>query len=123
MSSRPEFAENRAMYSDGWTWHPLTLQALKDHVIHGRVLISSRNGQPSALCILLDEDKVLTMGFVAGVPRDVGKLIRMFRFLMFRKKCGKLRILLPSKSRLVPALQRSGFEKVAKILVYQKFLG
>ena len=123
LSSRPEFAENRAMYSDGWTWHPLTLQALKDHVIHGRVLISSRNGQPSALCILLDEDKVLTMGFVAGVPRDVGKLIRMLRFLMFRKKCGKLRILLPSKSRLVPALQRSGFEKVAKILVYQKFLG
>ncbi len=123
LSARPEFAENRAMYSDGWTWHPLTPQALKDHVVHGRVLISSINGQPSALCILLDEDKVLTMGFVAGGPRDVGKLIRMLRFLMFRKKRGKLRILLPSKSPLVPALQRSGFEKVAKILVYQKFLG
>ncbi len=123
LSARPEFAENRAMYSDGWTWHPLTPQALKDHVVHGRVLISSRNGQPSALCILLDEDKVLTMGFVAGGPRDVGKLIRMLRFLMFRKKRGKLRILLPSKSPLVRALERSGFEKVAKILVYQKFLG
>ena len=123
LNARPEFADNRAMYSDGWTWYPLTAQVIRKHVAHGRVLISSRNGQPSALCILLDEDKVLTMGFVAGVPRDVGKLIRMFRFLMFRKKCGKLRILLPSKSRLVPALQRSGFEKVAKILVYQKFLG
>ena len=123
LSSRPEFAENRAMYSDGWTWHPLTLQALKEHVVHGRVLISSRNGQPSTFCILLDEDKVLTMGFVAGGPRDVGKLIRMLRFLMFRKKRGKLRILLPSKSPLVRALERSGFEKVAKILVYQKFLG
>ncbi len=123
LNERPEFGENCAMYSDGWTWHPLTLQALKDHVVHGRVLISSRNGQPSALCILLDEDKVLTMGFVAGGPRDVGKLIRMLRFLMFRKKRGKLRILLPSKSQLVRALERSGFEKVAKILVYQKFLG
>src|SRR2546429_1162990 len=121
LSARPEFAENRAMYSDGWTWHPLTPQALKDHMIHGRVLISSRNGQPSALCILLDEYKVLTMGFVAGGPRDVGKLIRMLRFLMLRKKRGKLRILLPSKSPLVRALERSGFEKVAKILVYQKF--
>jgi len=46
----------------------------------------------------------------------------MLRFLMFQKKREKLRVLLPSKSALVRILERLGFEKTAKILVYEKFL-
>lgn len=123
LSTRPEFAENRAMYSDGWTWHPLTLQAFRNHIAQGRVLLASRNHQPTSCCILLDEDKVLTVGFVAGEPSEVGRLMRMFRFLMFQKRRKKVRVLLPAKSPLVRALQRSGFEKTARVLVYEKFLG
>jgi len=123
LSSRPEFIDNRAMYSDGWTWHPLTPQSLKKHVAYGRVLVASRNRHTSACCILLDEDQIMTAGFVAGARSDVGKLIRMLRYLTFRKGRGKLRILLPLKSPMIRALEHSGFEKTAKIIVYEKFLG
>jgi GNAT superfamily N-acetyltransferase len=121
--TRPEFMENRAMYSDGWTWYPLTPQAFRKHLTQGHVLVTSRKGQPSSCCILHDEDKVLTMGFVAGAWNDVVKLVRMLRFFMLRKKRERLRVLLPSRSPLLRALVNSGFQKTAKILVYEKFLG
>jgi GNAT superfamily N-acetyltransferase len=123
LSTRPNFSENHAMYSDGWTWHPLTLQTLGRHMARGQVLVTTRNKQPTSCCILLDEDKILTMGFVAGESREIAKLIRMGRFLMFQKKREKLRVLFPSRSPLVRGLECSGFEKTAKILVYEKFLG
>ncbi len=123
LRQRPNFAENHAMYSDGWTWYPLTLPVLRKHMSRGHVLITSGNRQPRSLCIFLDEDRVLTMGFLAGERGDVVKLVRMLRFLMFRKKRERLRVLLPSKSILVRVLEPSGFEKTAKILVYEKFLG
>ncbi len=123
LSTSPEFAENRAMYSDGWTWHPLTPQAFRKNVGQGRVLVASKNRQPSACCILLDEDKIMTAGFVAGEPRDAGKLIRMLRYQIRRKGRGTLRVLLPLKSPMIQALEHSGFEKTAKIIVYEKFLG
>lgn len=123
LDSRAEFAQNRAMYSDGWTWHPLTLQALRKHVAHGRVLLTSRNGQPKSCCILLDEDKTMTAGFVAGEPRDVVRLVRMLRYLLLHKRREKLRVLLPLNSPPIRALNQSGFEKTAKIIVYEKFLG
>jgi len=42
---------------------------------------------------------------------------------MLQKRRRKLRVLLPAKSPLIRALQRSSFEKTGKILVYEKFLG
>ena len=123
LRTRPNFAENHAMYSDGWTWYPLTLQTLRKLMSQGRVFTIIRDKQPKACCIFLDEDRVLTMGFVAGERGDVVRLARMFRSLMFRKKREKLRVLLPSRSLFVQALVRLGFEKTATILVYEKFLG
>jgi len=123
LRTRPNVAENHAMYSDGWTWYPLTLQTLKKLMSQGRVFTMIREKQVKACCIFIDEDRALTMGFVAGERGDVVKLARMLRFMMFRKKREKLRVLLPSKSPLILALERSGFEKIAKILVYEKFLG
>jgi len=123
LRTRPNFAENHAMYSDGWTWHTLTLQSLRKLMSQGQVLSIIRDKRLKACCIFLDEDRVLTMGFVAGERTDAGRLARTLRSLMFRKKREKLRVLLPSKSPLVRALERSGFEKTAKILVYEKFLG
>ena len=118
----PNFAENHAMYSDGWTWYPLTLQTLRKLMSQRRVFITSKNRQPSSCCILLDEDRILTMGFLAGEQGDILKFSRMLRFLMHRRKREKVRVLLPSRSPLVRALVCSGFEKTAKILVYEKFL-
>jgi len=119
----PDFAENHAMYSDGWTWYPLTFQTLGRLMSPGQVFTIIRNEQLKACCIFLDEDRVLTMGFVAGERADADRLARMLRFLMFRKKREKLRVLLPSKSPLIRTMELSGFEKTAKILVYEKFLG
>jgi N-acetylglutamate synthase-like GNAT family acetyltransferase len=123
LKTRPNFAETHAMYSDGWTWYPLTLQTLRRLMRQGQVFTTVRDKELKACCIFLDEDRVLTMGFAAGERGDVVKLARMLRFLMSRKKHEKLRVLIPSRSTLVRALVRSGFEKTAKILVYEKFLG
>ncbi len=123
LRQRPNFAENHATYSDGWTWYPLTLQTLRRRISQRQVFTIIRDKQPKACCIFLDEDKVLTMGFLAGERGDVVKLARMLRFLMHRRKREKVRVLLPSRSPIVRALIRSGFEKTAKILVYEKFLG
>ena len=123
LRQRPNFAENHAMYSDGWTWYPLTLQTLRKLMSQGRVFITSKNGQLSSCCILLDEDRILTMGFSAGERGDILKLSRMLRFLLVQKSREKVRVLLPSKSSLILAMELSGFEKTAKILVYEKFLG
>src|SRR2546430_3697955 len=123
LHTHSNFAENHAMYSDGWTWYPLTLQTLRRLMSRGQVFTVVRDKKLKACCIFLDEDSVLTMGFAAGEPGDVVKLARMLRFMIYRKKREKLRVLLPSRSPLVRALVRSGFEKTAKILVYEKFLG
>ncbi len=123
LTARPSFAENHAMYSDGWTWYPLTLQTFRKLMSQGRVFTIMKDKQPKACCIFLDEDNVLTIGFAAGERTEVGKMARMLRFMMHRKKREKLRVLLPSRTSLVGALVRSGFKKTAKILVYEKFLG
>jgi GNAT superfamily N-acetyltransferase len=123
LRTRPNFAETHSMYSDGWTWHPLTHQVLRNLMGQGRVLVTSRDGEPSSCCIFLDEEKVLTMGFAAGDRSEVAKPIRMLRFLKFQKKREKLRVLLLSRSPLLRTLERSGFKKGATILVYEKFLG
>ena len=120
---RPSFAENHGMYSDGWTWYPLTFQTLRKLMRQGQVLTIIRDRQLEACCVFVDEDKFLTMGFVTGDPSDVVRLARMLRFLLFRKKRENLRVLLPSRSSLVRALVGSGFKRTAKILVYEKFLG
>lgn len=123
VSARPEFVENRAMYSDGWTWYPLTLQSFKKHLANGNVLVTTRNNQPTSCCILVDEDKVVTMGFVAGEKTGITKLFRMLRFLLSQKQRERVRVLLPVESSMVRTVQSSGFEKTANILVYEKFLG
>jgi GNAT superfamily N-acetyltransferase len=123
LSTRPNFTENHSMYSDGWTWHPLTRQSLGKLMANGSVLVTTRNNRLTSCCVLVDEDRILTMGYVVGEWRDVAKLIRMLRFLRFRKKREKLRAILPLRSPLIRALVRSGFERTAKILVYEKFLG
>ena len=122
LKTRPSFAENHAMYSDGWTWYPLTLQTLRTRLGQGQVFTIVRDRQLKACCIFLDEGNVLTMGFTAGEPGDVLKLARMLRFVMYRRKREKLRVLLPSRSPSVRALVHSGSERTAKILVYEKFL-
>lgn len=123
LEARPNFAENHAMYSDGWTWYPLTAETFGQHMTRGRVLVTSKNGQPSSCCIFIDEEKFLTMGFVAGERTGVLMMVRMLRFLMFQKKLERLRVVLPSRSSIAHILERSGFEKSAKIIVYEKFLG
>lgn len=123
LKTRPSFAENHAMFSDGWTWYPLTLQTLRKLMSHRQVFTIVKEQQPRACCIFVDEDRLLTMGFVAAERSDVVKLARTLRFMLFRRKRENLRVLLPSRSSLVRALVRSGFEKTAKVLVYEKFVG
>ncbi len=123
LQARPELLENRAMYSDGWTWHPLTQAALRRHSAEGRVLLTVRKNSPSSCCIFLDDDRRLTVGFAAGDLKDLTRSFSMLRFMMSRRNHDKVRALIPTKSSLGRALEKSGFKKTAKVLVYEKFLG
>ncbi len=123
LCSRSEFVSNRAMYSDGWTWHPLTYAVLRKHVAESRVLLTVRNNSPSSCCVFLDEDQRLTLGFAAGKLEDVCRSVRLLRFMLSQKNRERIRVLLPARSVLIPALERAGFKKTAKIVVYEKFLG
>jgi len=123
LSSRPEFVENRAMYSDGWTWHPLTPVVFRTHLAEGRVLLTVAKNGPTSCCIFMDDDRVLTLGFAAGAVEEVVKIARFLRFRLSEGDYRKVRVLLPAKSPLVRALKDAGFEKTAKVLVYEKFLG
>lgn len=121
LSSSPEFADSRAMYSDGWTFYPFTARQFGSWFARRRVLLS-RHRPPSSCAVCLNDDGTLTVGFVMGEPDDMIGLGRMLRYLLFRGKYRKVRVLLPAKSRLVRALERAGFERTAKILVYERLL-
>ena len=123
LSSRPEFTENRAMYSDGWTWHPLTSAVFRTHRAKGRVLLTVAKKGPTSCSIFLDDDRMLTLGFAAGKLDDVVRIARFLRFKLSGGKYRKVRVLLPANSPLVRTLKDAGFEKTAKVLVYEKFLG
>ncbi len=123
LQARPEFVENRAMYSDGWTWHPLTQAVLSRHSAEGRVLLTARKNSPSSCCIFLDDHRRLTVGFAAGDIKDLTKSLELLRFMMSRRNHDKVRALIPKRSPLGHALEQSGFEKTGKVLVYEKFLG
>ena len=119
---RPEFSESKGSYSDGWTWYPLNAAGFRNMMRKGQVLLTYSGKVPRSSSVFFSENKRLTLGFVAGEDEDVENQARYLRFLLSDGKHERVRALVPSKSRLVKVLEDGGFEKSAKILLYEKQL-
>ncbi len=119
---RPEFGDSRGSYSDGWTWYPLTSAGLRSMVRDRRVLLTGNSRAPRSCGIFSLEDRGSTLGFAAGKEEDFALLAKYLRFMLSDGKRQRVRALLPSKSRLVGVLEDGGFEKSAKVLLYEKRL-
>lgn len=122
LQDRPEFHESKSMFSDGWTWYPLTAVSFRRLLNNRQVLLTMHNSSPSSCCIVSGEDQRLTLGFAAGVLGDVENVARFLRYMLFRGRHERVRALVPLKSGPVRVLEDNGFEKTAKILVYEKSL-
>lgn len=120
--SRPELFENRAMYSDGWTWHPLNLRSFNRLLRNRQVLVTSRKGAPSSLCIFSMDDRGITLGFAAGPRGNIQRIVRFLRTLLHKERKERVRVLIPKGSPVGRSLGLMGFEKTAKVLVFEKLL-
>ncbi len=120
--SRPEFFDNRAMYSDGWTWYPLSIRSFK-RLLRGRqVLVSYSNRAVSSICTFSKDDRGITLGFAAGSPEGIERTVRFLRHLLHAGRGERLRVLIPKASPLVHSLGLMGFEKTAKVFVFERLL-
>ncbi len=121
ITAQLEFKQFHQMYSDGWTWYPLTSSALAKFLSQ-RGIISTGSALPTSCSLFSQEEKHLTIGFTAGVSEEVAEHGRFLRTLLVGQR-EKVRALVPKGSKLVSSLESAGFEKNGTILVYEKPLG
>ncbi len=123
LEGRPELDDFGAMYSTGWTWHPLTRGCLESLTNDGCLLLTKKDGAPRSCSILTSEERKLTLGFIAGDEEGVKDQARHMRYMLFRRRFEKARALLPVRSRFVGVLEDLGYVKNGKVFVYEKRLG
>ncbi len=114
-----EFEQSKAMYSDGWTWYPLTAKSLQRFLSQRGVLLT-RSTVPTACSLFSGEEGHLTLGFAAGPREEIREHALYLRHLVSQGRYEKVRALLPEKSQGVDAFEDAGYEKSGKILVYEK---
>ena len=118
---RPEFDLFKQMYSDGWTWYPLTASKLQRFLNQRGLLLAGRS--PCTSCSTFSkEEHRFTLGFAAGPLGEIGDHARYLRYLLSKETGGRVRALVPEKSGLVRVFEEAGYEKSGKILVYEKSL-
>jgi GNAT superfamily N-acetyltransferase len=111
----------KQMYSDGWTWYPISSDTFRRFFRWRGVLLSGSRPWTSCSLFTVEDDR-LTWGFAAGPAGEIGDHARYLRHVMPRKKGGKVRALAPVKSQFVKSIEDEGYEKSGKILVYEKRL-
>ncbi len=121
IKSSPEFGQSEAMYSDGWTWRPLTPGIFRGFLAQRGVLLSGST-VPNALSLFSSEERRLTLGFTAGHPEAVRNHALYLRHLLSKKAYDRVRVLLPERSKLIDRFEDAGYEKSGRILVYEKAL-
>jgi hypothetical protein len=108
------------MYSDGWTWYPLTAHAFATLLTQGGV-ITTGSTIPTSCTLFSREEGRITLGFTTGVPEEIAEHGKYLRALAF-KRGEKVRALVPKRSELASTLQEVGFQSAGTILVYEKQL-
>ncbi len=122
MRSNVDFNRFHSMFSDGWTWYPITRASMRRLYGQQRVVVT-RHGQALTSCsIFSSEGRRITLGFSVGSKAGIGEAIRYLRFLLSRQKAGKVRALVPRGTSLIEVLKKAGFERVGTTLVYERKL-
>ncbi len=122
MRSTVDFNRFHSMFSDGWTWYPITESSMKRLYNQRRVLVTRRGHALTSCSIFSWEDRRITLGFSVGARNGIGEAIRYLRFLLSRQKVEKVRALVPEDTSLIGVLRDAGFERVGTTLVYEKKL-
>ncbi len=122
LTSSREFQEFHGLYSDGWTWYPLSPATFRRLVSRGNVLQTTRAREPGSCLVFLSEGRRLTIGFVAGEKTDVEREARYLWYLLSRGSYDRVRALVPRDSGLVENLEEAGFQRTSSIVVYEKKL-
>ncbi len=117
--SRREFEQSKGMYSDGWTWYPLTSKSLQ-RFLSERGVLSARSKMLTSCSIFTREEGQVTLGFAAGPPEEIRDQAKYLRYLLSKGGYEKIRVLVPARSRLIDAFEDAGYEKSGTILVYEK---
>ena len=120
--STVDFNRFHSMFSDGWTWYPLTEAGMRQLYKQRRVLVTMRGHALTSCSIFSSEDRRITLGFSVGTKTGIGETIRYLRFLLSRQKAEKIRALVPRGTSLIGALRDAGFDRVGTTLVYEKKL-
>ena len=120
--SSVDFSRFHSMFSDGWTWYPITEPSVRRLYEQRRVLVTRRGHALTSCSIFSSEDGRATLGFSVGTKTGIGGAIRYLRFLLSRQKAQKVRALAPKDTSLIEVLKDSGFERVGTTLVYEKKL-
>ncbi|OLE74290.1 hypothetical protein AUG19_09245 [archaeon 13_1_20CM_2_54_9] len=118
----PEFSEFRGLYSDGWTWYPITPRGLRNAAEYSRVLVTNSDGEISSLAIISTDKGRLTIGFFAGKGTQAEQIARYSRYRLAKGGFQRVRALIPHGSSLTEAFKAAGFKPTNSILVYQKIL-
>ncbi len=119
---QPEFSEFRGLYSDGWTWYPITSLSLRNAARHSKVLVTRSHGEIGSLTIISMDERRLTLGFFAGDRTHAEHVALYSRYGLAGRKFQKARALIPHGSALVGAFKKAGFKPTNSIFVYEKSL-
>ena len=120
--STADFDRFHSMFSDGWTWYPITETSMRKLYEERRVLVTRRGHTLTSCSIFSSEDRRITLGFSIGTKTGIGEAIRYLRFLLSRQKAEKVRALVPKDTSLIEVLRDAGFDRVGTTLVYEKKL-
>ncbi len=122
LESTVDFNRFHSMFSDGWTWYPVTGDSMRQLCKQRRVLVTRRDHTLTSCSIFSSEDRRITLGFSVGTKAGIGEAIRYLRFQLSRQKMEKVRALVPKDTSLIEVLRSNGFERVGTTLVYEKKL-
>ncbi len=117
-----DFNRFHGMFSDGWTWYPITAGGMRQLYRRGQVLMTTQGHGPTSCSIFSSEDRRITLGFAVGTGTSIAEAIRYLRFLLSRQKAEKVRALVPRGTSLIRVLRDSGFERTGTVQVYEKKL-
>jgi len=117
-----DFDKFHRMFSDGWTWYPITVGGIRQLYGQGRVLVTRRDRTLTSCSIFSQEDRRITLGFSVGTRASIGEAIRYLRYLLSRQKGEKVQALVPRGTSLIRVLRDFGFEHSGTVLVYEKNL-
>ncbi|HZD12111.1 MAG TPA: GNAT family N-acetyltransferase [Candidatus Binatus sp.] len=115
-----DYKAYRGMYTDAWTWYPMTWQSLSG-TTKNRTILKVNDRSDSGVSIVLPDEKGLTIAYISGTKNKVGQQARYARFLLSKRNPGqRVRAVIPNVAELTLGLRTAGFTKVGATLVYEE---